>query len=283
MRAPKRANDPFNLGLAENSIDDIDDDIVPNLQLPPPNADPKPSVLDFSALSRTKPSGTPSDSITIGGASRSSRPRLLSAISANLPPPQTGRQLSIAPLSRLLSASESDDSSKRPAPLATKKQPAKKKPESDGEVTTDKTMVSSFDSSDERKRVPRPRIEPVKRFSIEAAVSDAFDRSAVNFHRRFRTEFQLLMTHPALHFFSDQILLLAPELTAMVKSELDEPIHPAEIQSVACVNAIDSVLHETIDYTIQKLGELESRAESTATQSFFSANFGDLKHPVVAM
>jgi hypothetical protein len=34
------------------------------------------------------------------------------------------------------------------------------------------------------------------------------------------------MTHPSLHFFSDQFLSLAPKLTAMVQSELDEQIHP---------------------------------------------------------
>jgi hypothetical protein len=37
------------------------------------------------------------------------------------------------------------------------------------------------------------------------------------------------MTHPALHFFSDQLLSLAPELTAIFQSELDESIHPTEL------------------------------------------------------
>jgi hypothetical protein len=72
------------------------------------------------------------------------------------------------------------------------------------------------------------------------------------------------MTHPALHFFSDQLLSSTAELRAMIESELGEPIHPRDFQSVACGTSIDSVLRETIDYTIQKLRYMRSRAESAA-------------------
>jgi hypothetical protein len=66
-------------------------------------------------------------------------------------------------------------------------------------------------------------------------------------------------------FLSDHLLSLTPELTAMVQSELDESIHPTELQAIAWANSIDSVLHETIDYTIQKFGDLQDKAKLEPT------------------